>query len=174
MGNLDVLYVVPTARHPWKLKTIAPLAHRTVMLMALFRGRPFIVDGAVEAFIGRQKKPNEPVYTIEVLERCMERDSGSWRLVVGSDEYCELHRWHRSEELVQKAPPLVVPRLHTLVSNRMKRARQSCKRGEFHVGDVSSTAVRKLLAAGDLEGASHLVPPAVLQYIKKRRLYLPT
>lgn len=166
VGGLDKLIVVPTIRHAWKGTTQASLADRVNMLRMLFKNVNCTVDQVVEVAVGALKKPDEPVYTIEVLKRLQlfyPKDA-EWRLIIGSDEFPNFSRWHRASELAMMAPLLVVPRHE---GDNLEKAYGYCHR----VVDVSSTLIRSMLADGETDRVKAYLPPDVLEYIWKWKLY---
>jgi len=160
--RLGGIVMVPTVHHPWKPDLKTPLKDRAAMLRLLIQplgerfGLCIDVDDQIEAAVAK-KKPNEPVYTIDVVEEYQARDRRVV-LVVGEDEARDLPRWHCYDDLMELAgPPCVVPR--------------GCTKS-VHVCDVSSTAVRELLIRGRFEEAEAFVPKRILSYIEAHRLYM--
>lgn len=86
------------------------------------------------------------------------------RLLVGTDILGETDKWHRWDEVVAKAPLIVVGRTgHPLPAGSTSTG--------VAMPDVSSTDIRAALSAGDVAAAASLLPGAVLRYIAERGLY---
>lgn len=85
------------------------------------------------------------------------------RLVVGADILGETDKWHRWDDVVAKAPLIVIG-----------RGGYELPAGSVATGvtmpEVSATRVRELLAARD-PGVAALLPQAVLRYIGRHGLY---
>jgi nicotinate-nucleotide adenylyltransferase len=88
----------------------------------------------------------------------------SWRLVVGTDILGETHKWYRWDELVERAPLIVIG-----------RAGYPLPPGSVETGlvmpEISSTRVRELVAARS-EAVAALLPASVVRYIASHALYL--
>jgi nicotinate-nucleotide adenylyltransferase len=100
-----------------------------------------------------------PNYTLHTLQALAKRyPDVQLRLLAGSDLQAETHAWHDFEAIEKLAPPLWI-------------ARQGSApiAGEPMMPDVSSTEVRRRLAAG--ESTSSLLSPAVAEYIRAHALY---
>lgn len=85
------------------------------------------------------------------------------RLVVGSDILAETDKWHRWDDVVQRAPLIV-----------LGRTGYDLPAGSVATGvvmpEVSASKARQLLAAKD-PGAAALLPQTVLRYIGRHGLY---
>lgn len=93
-----------------------------------------------------------PSYTVDTLEQLREEDPGSeLYLIVGEDVADSLDTWHRAEGLKGLCEVVVIDRAPE---------------------DVSSTEVRRRLAAG--ESIDDLVPLPVMREISERGLYART
>jgi nicotinate-nucleotide adenylyltransferase len=87
--------------------------------------------------------------------------------VIGSDNLARFHEWHNFAEMLTEFKFFVYPRLGF--------ALESLHHGmEMITGvqpvDISSTQVRRSVQEG--ESISHLVKPAVAQYIQAQHLYV--
>ncbi len=155
--HVDELWFVPTFAHPFA-KALAPFEHRVAMceLAAAALGPRARVDRAEEALA---KRPDFVASrTLDLVEYVQAAHPGAQlRLVIGADILGETDQWYRWDELVRRAPPIVVSR-------------------PGHAGgtgveiDVSATRVRDLLAARD-PAVEALVPESVLRYIAANQLY---
>ena len=142
--NLDrVLWVV--AKDPWQKagEVTASAEDRFAMVRACVAA----LDGH-EACRLELDRPG-PSYTVDTLEELRELNPGAEiHLIVGQDVADSLHTWHRSEDLDDLCDIQVIDR---------------------DAEDVSSTEVRRRLAAG--EPIDDLVPLPVMREMAERDLY---
>jgi nicotinate-nucleotide adenylyltransferase len=167
--HLDrVLLVV--ANHPWQkapTRPVTPAEDRWAMVVAAAEGLEGVEPCRIEIDRGG------PSYTIDTVEELIARAQADGRadpqlfVVVGADLVPTLPTWERSDDLRRKVTLVVV--------SRPKSPQVAAPPGWVveHVEgdgvDVSSSAVRALLAAGaPVEG---LVPEAVIHCIRRRSLY---
>ena len=101
--------------------------------------------------------------TLRTVRRLTElHPEHAFSLVIGSDLLGEVASWYGGDELARTIPFIVVGR-------RRAAAQATVRRPAVTMPDVSSTAVRAALAAG--QSAEGLVPRAVLDYIYRKGLY---
>ncbi|HEY3803270.1 MAG TPA: nicotinate-nicotinamide nucleotide adenylyltransferase [Kofleriaceae bacterium] len=155
--EVDELWFVPTFAHPFH-KTLVPFEHRVAMceLAAEPLGARVHVSRAEEDLAAQSGFVASR--SVELVEMLLAREpSRSFRFVIGADILEETAKWHRWDDLVALAPPIIVGRP-----------------GVPWVGvtmpDISATRVRELLHARDGSVAS-LVPQRVLRYIAGHGLY---
>jgi len=125
------------------------------------------------------KRP-APSHTLDTV-RQFKRDSGpetSLHWLIGADGISDLVHWHRIQELIDEChlttlrrPGYPVPdfdRFEPLWGpQRVAKLKQNVI--ETPLVDVSSTEVRRRLAAG--EGVTGMLHPDVIQYIREHHLY---
>lgn len=153
---VDGLIVVP-AGQPWlrELEPIASGQDRLAMaelaldeLPAEIRSRVWINDVEV--------KRNGPTYTIDtVLEFKKFKPKAHWILILGSDAFANISKWHRSDELQALVEILVIAR-----------------EGEgldIDALPVSASEIRQKIQAG--QTAIKYLPESVWTYINERNLY---
>jgi len=149
---IDELWLVPCFKHPFE-KSLEPFPDRLRMceLAAAALG-PRAKVSDVEGRLGGESRT---LRTVRAL--LAERPDTEISLLIGSDLHGEVSSWHGAEELRRLVRFIVVGRAgHAAASGVTMPA-------------ISSTEVRERLAAGDSVDA--LVPRAVLDYIRQRRLY---
>jgi len=103
-------------------------------------------------------------HTLDLVDLVVEQGHAP-RLVVGADILNDAAKWHRWDDVVARAPLIVVGRAgHPLPAGSIAT--------EVTMPEISATRVRDLLARGasDVTG---LVPGAVLRYIAEHTLYSP-
>jgi nicotinate-nucleotide adenylyltransferase len=151
-GELDRLLVVPTFDHPFG-KRMASWAERLAMTRLAFAPLARVEVSALEETLPR---PSLTLHTVTAL--CEGHPEVRWRLVIGSDTLRDRAAWHRFDDVVRLAEPLVVG-----------RAGHEPGAAGFAVPDISSTELRSALAEGrDVRGR---LDPAVERFIRARRLY---
>jgi nicotinate-nucleotide adenylyltransferase len=143
---ISYIVVMPAAQSPLKEVHHASSVQRMDMVKLGVRDlavSPPIIVSDMEIVRG------EPSYTIDtVLELKARYMPDVIYLVLGSDSYAELSRWHEAEKLVDMVKLLIIDR------------------EKF---PVSSTDIRAKLRAN--ESVEDLVPDAVFDYMRKNRLY---
>ena len=152
---VDQLWMIPTYRHPFG-KQLAPFADRLEMCRRAARGfGERVLVSEVERELGQESSR-----TYDTVVELRRRHPGiSLRLVIGEDILAERHAWHRWDDLVALAPPIVLRR----------SLGAGARAGLVELPSISSTEVRNALAAG--HSAVPLVPAAVMDYIAQRGLY---
>ena len=150
---VDALWFVPAFEHAFG-KPLAPFEDRLAMceLAASALGPRAAVSDVERSLGGRS-------LTLRTVRRLAEdHPEHAFSLVIGSDLQGEVASWYRGDELARTIPFIVVGRPGSPGQSAGVR-----------MPDVSSTAVRAALAAG--QPVDGLVPRAVLDYIRRKRLY---
>jgi nicotinate-nucleotide adenylyltransferase len=162
--RLDEL-VVTVARDPQR-KEAPPLAGpelRDDMTRAAFEGVDRVVVLDLELL---RAGPTFTIDTVEVL--LAEHPGDSLTLVLGADAAAGLGSWHRADVLARLVDVAIVPRPGTTL---VVPEGFSARTVPMAPVDLSSTAVRAALAAG--EDPSRLVPPGVVRTLLTHPLYAP-
>lgn len=157
-AGLDEVLVVPAFQHPFA-KALAPYDDRVALCELAFGWLPRVRVSRVEEELGGESR------TLRTLEHLAAlHPDWSMRFVMGADLVRESPRWFGFERIAALAPPFVLGR------------------GGFDGDDVptaqlpsmSSTEARALLASHDEASAArleHLLPQAVLAFVRERGLY---
>ncbi len=163
---LDSVRWVP-AGQPWQKRdgrAVTPAPHRVAMVQAAIAHEPrFVLD--------RTEVDREgPSYTLDTVRALQAADPGhAWVLLIGQDQYANLHTWAHWRELLA--------RVELAVANRPGPVRAPHPEVQAHphrmvplpMLDISSTQIRDAARAGaDL---APMVPPEVARYIARHRLY---
>lgn len=152
-GAVDRVLVIPAFAHPFGKKSVT-FKHRIAMCRIAMEDFPFAEVSNVEESTG----DGRTLYTLEALRE--RHPSASFRLLIGSDILGGAHRWHRWDEIVTLAPPLVV--------GRSGHAHADAP-GALSLPELSSTEIRARLHAGqDTTGRLAL---GVAAYIQTHGLY---
>jgi len=158
---VDALWLVPTWRHAFG-KELAPYEDRVAMceLAIAALGPRARVSRAEEEVAAARGDVSRTLHTLEHLEA---RHPGTrFRLVVGADILGETEKWYRWDEVVARAPLIVIGRAGY-------PAPPGALVSDVEMPRISSTEVRAQLARGD--DALPLLPRSVMGYIAGRGLY---
>lgn len=147
--------VVPAYRHPFA-KALEPFEERLRMCEIAMGWIPGVEVSAIEGEIGGESR------TLHTLERLAEQHP-DWQLhlVIGADILAEAPRWYGFDAIEKLAPPIVLGRAGVVAPGAPPPL----------LPEVSSTKVRACIARGAWDELSHLVPRAVLDHVRARRLY---
>ena len=162
--QLDELRWVPVG-HAWqKSRAMTPAAQRDAMLRLAIEGEPrFVLERCELQRAG-------PSYTLDTLrELQVATPAAKWYLLLGQDQYCNLHTWHGVDELLQRVTLAVAlrPGEPAEADARVRAAPMVAL--AMPPMDISATEIRRRAAAG--RDISALVPSAVAQYIYQQGLY---
>jgi nicotinate-nucleotide adenylyltransferase len=161
---LDELRWIP-AGQPWqKARAITPAAQREAMVRLAMNGEPRFVLERCEL------KRSGMSFTLDtVRELQAARPGADWFLIIGQDQYANLHTWRDWRELLARVTlavanrPGVGPEPHPEVRAAAQRV------VPLPMLDIASTDIRARVAAGLDIGA--LVPASVARYIEANHLY---
>lgn len=136
---VDELWVAPVWQHALGKPLAATFEDRIELCrrnFALLGPRIRVID-AERGSSGR---------TLDLLDRLQtQHPSAEFRLVIGADILSETDRWHRFAEVAKRAPPLVLGRGGFEIPKDY-----AGELAPLALPELSSTAVRAALAAGDL------------------------
>ena len=157
LGLGQILWI-PTGVPPYRPVPVAAAAHRVAMLRLALAGEPrYTVDE-------RELAPGASGYTFDTVSS-LRKDSpqASFVLLMGADQYAKRESWHRWGDLMQLCRIAVI-----------ERPEAPKPQGDaIHVPmtpqAISSSDIRARIARGD--DVSAMVPPAVLGYIRDKKLY---
>ena len=192
--RLDEVIFVPACVPPHKrTASISSAFHRFAMLALATEG-----DACLRISTLELDAPERP-YAVETVAR-VQRELGSnchLFFMMGADSWAEITTWREWQRLLTMCDHIVVTRpgyeLGTQ-SNLSERARIVDARGlsekeisllldsagegprtfltDGAIVDVSATAIRAAVRAGEWQKLREMVPPAVASYIEKYRIYL--
>lgn len=174
---IDELWFVPTYTHPFGKKLATYDARVTMCELAIAALGPRVKVSRAEEELGR--KPDFVASRTFDLVEHVAAQGHDVRLVVGTDILGETHKWHRWDDLVAKAPLIVVGRTgFDLPVGSVATP--------ITMPEISSTRIRELLAkqrpiprastepttgAADNDELRGLLPKEVLWYIAEHHLY---
>jgi nicotinate-nucleotide adenylyltransferase len=157
--DLEKVLFMPTGAPRYRKPAVASAQDRLAMLRLALAGEPrFAIDA-------RELAPGASGYTVDTL-RAVREELGAQTVLyflMGADQLERLATWHSPDE---------VRRLATLVAFARPGHRiddETIRMIPMPPMDVSASDIRRRASRGeDLTG---LVPPAVANYIARRRLY---
>ena len=181
--GLSRLHFMLAARPPHRQAPQASAEQRWQMLRLAVSQEPgFIADD-------RELRRQGPSYTVDTVVAMRQALTDSpMCLLMGADAFLGLSSWHQWQRLVDLTHIVVLHRPGWPLSEgndawpagmhqRLVRDRQQLAASagglllllELEPVEISATAIRRALAAGD--SIEHSVPPAVAQYIQEHGLY---
>lgn len=173
--GLDRVVYLPTAAPPHKReRSFAPALARFAMVELALLDHPDLLVSTHELTLG------QAAYTVETLAhfRASEPDS-ELHLLLGADSFLELPGWVRWREILGAAQLAVLTRpgfrLDDSAAPLAPELRAAVDAGRVHFVEneplaVSSTELRRRLAAGEAIPDGWLAP-RVVRYLLKYRLY---
>lgn len=162
---LDEVRWLPVGRQWQKGGSASPAEHRVAMVaLAVEREPRFVLDD-------REVKRPGPSYTVDTLRELAAERAADWFLVVGQDQYANLHTWHRWADLLPLATLAVASRGGADPAPQGPLAAQPHRAVPLPLPriDVSSSEIRRRVAAG--EDIGDMVPAPVARYIALHHLY---
>lgn len=162
---LDELRWVP-AGTPWqKARVITGAEHRVAMLRLALAGEPrFRLERCELERAG-------PSYTLDTVRELQQREPGAtWFLVVGQDQYANLHTWHGWRDLLALVTLAVTARPGAVQVTDARLQGVVPRVLPLPAMDIAASALRQRVADG--QSIDGLVPPAVARYIDQHALYL--
>ena len=163
--KLDELRWIPVGQ-PWqKARRLADAADREAMVRLAIAGEPrFVLDRS-------ELRRRGPTFTLDTVRELVAAEQGAqWFLILGQDQYASLHTWRDWRELLGLVTLAIANRPGAALAVNTQIAKVEHQTVLLPMMDVSSTEVRRRVAAG--ESIAGLVPDAVASYIEQRRLYL--
>lgn len=176
--GLDKIFLIPAAIPPLKIKDIAPVKDRLAMIRLLAKLDSRLVVSLIEIKRAKNGKKSFTIDTIKELKKKYPYDEIYW--LIGADSFREIieGKWRGGISLFELATFVVVTRpgydlklrkfplkLKKIASKMLLKT----KRIKLNVS-ISSTEIRNRIKAG--QDIKDLVPPNILNYIKKRKLYV--
>ena len=153
-ADIDQVWIIPTWKHAFEKEHEASFEERLAMCELAFAPLHHVEVLSIEQRLGGVSRT---LRTIEALEST--HPDASFRLLIGADVLPGTDRWHRWDEIVRAAPPLVVGRHGYPIP-------EGCP---ISIPDINSTDIRARLSdAGDVSG---VVPTSVIAHIGEQRLY---
>ena len=161
---LDEVRWIP-AGQPWqKTRRLTSASDREAMVQLAIEGEPRFVLDRIEL---RRPGVSYTLDTVRELE-AVSPDT-QWVLILGQDQYATLHTWHGWQELLDRVTIAVANRPDAKLEVNPEIALEPHHSLTLPMMDVSSTELRRRIAAG--ESIAGLVPDTVARYIEEHGLY---
>jgi len=163
--GLDQVIFIPAGLRPHKAASVASAIDRLAMVrLALGKTKGF----SISAFEVRRKSPSYTINTVRYWKRRLGKKARVF-FIIGADAFREIRTWKKWRELLLLCDFIVVNR-----PGYREQATPAGVKGAINywrIPDIpiSATKIRELLRRG--QPVKQLVPPAVSQYIKKKKLY---
>lgn len=153
-AEVDAVWVIPTWKHAFDKEHGASFEDRLAMCKLAFAEFPNAKVSDVERRLGGVSRT---LHTLESL--AAEHADLRFRLLIGADVLPTTAQWHRWDDVVQLAPPLVIGREGYPMPD-------GCP---LSVPNINSTEIRSdLKRGGEVSG---LVPTTVIDYVRAHDLY---
>ena len=163
--RLDELRWIPVGQ-PWqKTRRLASAADREAMVRLAIAGEPrFVLERS-------ELRRRGVSYTLDTVRELAKANPDDERvLILGQDQYASLHTWRDWRELLGLVTLAIANRPGAVLTVNPQIAQLAHQTVLLPMMDISSTEVRRRVAAG--EPIAGLVPDPVARYIEQRRLYL--
>lgn len=162
--RLDEVRWVP-AGQPWqKTRAMTPAVHREAMVRLATAAEPRCVLDRIEL------EREGASYTLDTVRAVQAQHPGSeCFLLIGADQYANLHTWHGWQELLGRVVLAVANRPGVMPPVHPEVLRQPHRSVPLAMLDISSTDIRQRVARG--EPIDPFVPPDVARYIALHGLY---
>ena len=159
---LDQIWFVVSPQNPFKQSaTLLNEYHRLHLVQQAIEGETKLRASDIEFSLPR------PSYTINTLTYLEEKyPENSFNVIMGSDSYQNIGKWKSGDVLQKRYPILVYQRPGFSIA---EDASQKATILNAPMLDISSTIIRKLVAAG--QSIRYLVPEAVNEEILKGGYY---
>ena len=172
--GLDRVLFIPCAQPPHKSAAkLAAAEHRLAMLRVAIGDDSHFEINTLEL---EREGPSFTIKTIKALRRA--QPTASLYFIIGTDSLFELHQWYQINELLEYCEFVTMLRpgfpVEHLAEEQLNLPppwprRLLANLFPGHAADISSTDIRRRVAAGRC--IRYLVPDAVARYIAAQGLY---
>jgi nicotinate-nucleotide adenylyltransferase len=160
LGLDRVLFsVAPRPPHKDAASTVA-LQHRVAMVR-------LAIEGAERVHLTQVEEAHGVSFTVDLLRACRGRTAADLYFLMGADSLAELSTWKDPGEILRLATLVVFPRDGLSIRLDVPGPAGVIVFESPRI-DVSSTDLRRLLAAG---APVESLAPAVAEYARRHRLY---
>jgi nicotinate-nucleotide adenylyltransferase len=157
--KLERVRWLPTGNPGYRAAPVASSAERLEMLRLALAGEPH------SEIDERELQPSAAPYTLDTLQSLRQELGRNVELylLLGADQYAKFETWHRPREVERLA------RIAVFARPGFELQGDQAIVVPFQPLPISASDIRARAARG--EDLSGLVPPAVANYIARRRLY---
>ncbi len=185
--GLDKVVFIPAAEPPHKNSTaVSSFRHRLAMLELAIQGRKGFECNAIEELL---PKPSYTIDTLRVLQNHYRKYyHGDYLLyfMIGADAFLDILSWKTHREVLCSVHIILSHRqgyIDERLADLLKNLKYTAGQGLWHAEDgkkdiyilermpdeQSSSGIRAKIGKG--QSVVRLLPPAVMLYIEKNRLY---
>ncbi|NOZ87651.1 MAG: nicotinate (nicotinamide) nucleotide adenylyltransferase [Deltaproteobacteria bacterium] len=158
-GKADLVWLVPTYRHPFQ-KVLSDFEHRLTMCRLAVEPVSHLVQ-----VMDIEKSLGSTSYTVRTLEKIhQQRPKDTLVLIMGSDTLADKEKWKDFQKIEELAELVVIGR------RGFENSDTKSYNNDLVLPLVSSTEIRKRVQNG--EPIDGLVPSTVKDYIYSHGLYL--
>jgi len=167
-ADLDEIWIVVTPSSPFKLNTeMIAEQHRLQMVKLAVSENPSIFASDVEFKLDR------PSYTVDTLRILRDKFTQiEFSVILGEDNYQNLHKWKDHSEIVDNHRLLIYPRRlssSAVVRENNIENRKAVLYTKAPMIEISSTYIRE--AIENKQDVQYLLPDPVISYIGNNHLY---
>ncbi len=162
--DLDEFWFVVTPQNPHKeKKNLLNDYDRLEMVRLAVEGDDRLQVSDIEFFLPK------PSYTIDTLAYLKDRHPNKlFKILMGSDNLQNFHKWKNSEAIVDNYGVIVYPR-HGFNISVVPRHKNIIIAEEAPIMEISSSFIRKAIKQG--KDIRHFLPPRTWEYIDKMNFY---
>jgi nicotinate-nucleotide adenylyltransferase len=169
--QLDELLWVPAGQAWQKTRRLADANHRAAMVQ-------LVIDSEPRFKLERCELDRDgPSYMLDTVSELQSRTpNAQWFLVLGQDQYANLHTWHGWRELLDRVTLAVAGRAGDEPTPSPELAAVPHRMSMLPMPPMadSATEIRRRLQqrpGGSQDGVADMVPAAVARYIDQHHLY---
>jgi nicotinate-nucleotide adenylyltransferase len=161
-GLFDQIWFIVSPHNPFKQKgDLSDEYSRLHLVKLAVEGVDYFKVSDIEF------KMSKPSYTINTLRKLeMTYPDNIFSLIVGSDSYENISRWHCGEEILNRYSIVVYMRKD---SDKIDPNRLCTLLNESPIIEISSTGIRKMIREG--KSIKYFLPESVAEEIYKSGLY---
>lgn len=163
-ADIDEVWLVVTPHNPLKVSTnLADENHRLEMCKLGVAKLKKVQVSVIEFSMPR------PSFTIDTLDKLKQTYPDiDFSLIIGADNWNDLHKWKEYKRIRSENNILVYPRLNYSIAIE-KQFEKGVKPINSPILEISSTFIRKSIGLG--KEVTTFMPDRVYEYIMKHKLY---
>lgn len=181
--GLDKVIFIPAAAPPHKNSTaVSSFSHRLAMLELAIQGKKSFECDAIEELL---PKPSYTIDTLRVLQRHYHNDYLLY-FMLGADAFLDILSWKTHRQVLCSVHIILSQRkgyIDERLADLLKKLGYTAGQGLWHADDEkkdifilertpdeqSSSGIRSMIGKG--QSVQRFLPPAVMRYIEKNKLY---
>ena len=166
--NFDKIIFIPAFIQPFKSKEncIKSAKDRFIMLQKTIKNYPYFEISDIEY---KKGDTSYTIETIELLYKQLPDIEGKINLIIGTDAFKNIFKWHRAEELIKIVNFIVLKRETDELPKEKQFEKISYNVLESESINISSTQIRNMVKSK--QNISEFVPKEAERYIYDNKLY---